>query len=140
MGRIIAIDYGTKRVGIAVTDPLKIIATGLRTVHSKDIINFLKDYFAKESVECVVVGEPKDMSNKASDSAVHVEAFIRQLKKNFPGLKIERMDERFTSKMAFQAMLEGGLKKKDRANKELVDEISATLILQSYLEFIKNKF
>ena len=135
MGRILAIDYGSKRVGIAVTDPLKMIATGLTTVHSKDVISFLKDYINREEVECVVVGEPRRMNNEPSRVAALIDVFIKSLKKNFPGLKIERMDERFTSKMAFQTMIEAGLKKKARQNKELVDEISATIILQSYLEY-----
>jgi putative holliday junction resolvase len=134
MGRIMAIDYGTKRVGIAVTDPLKIIAKGLTTVHSKDVEQFLEDYFKKEDVECLVVGEPKNMNNTPSDSAVHVEIFLKKVRKKFPTLKIERADERFTSKMAFQTMIDSGLKKKDRQNKALVDEISAAIILQSYLE------
>ena len=135
MGRILAIDYGSKRVGIAVTDPLKMIGNGLTTIHSKDVISFLKDYFNKEEVECVVVGEPKRMNNEPSSSAALIDVFIKSLKKNFPGLKIERMDERFTSKMAFQTMISGGVKKKARKNKELIDEISATIILQSYLEY-----
>ena len=135
MGRILAIDYGSKRVGIAVTDPLKMIANGLTTIHSKEVISFLKDYFKREEVECVVVGEPRRMNNEPSRVAALIDIFIKSLKKNFPGLKIERMDERFTSKMAFQVMIEGGLKKKARQNKELVDEISATIILQSYLEY-----
>jgi putative Holliday junction resolvase len=134
MGRIMAIDYGTKRVGIAVTDPSCIIATGLTTVHSKDVIQFLKDYFQKETVDCLVLGDPKKLDNTASESAVHVEIFLKALKKNFPLLKIERIDERFTSKMAFQTMIDSGLKKKARRNKELVDEISATIILQSFME------
>ncbi len=134
MGRIIALDYGRKRVGIAVTDVLKLIANGLTTVHSKDIIQFLKDYMDREDVECIVVGEPRQMNNEASEAAVFINPFIKQLKKKFPGLKIERMDERFTSKIAFQTMLDAGLKKKDRRNKEMVDMISATVILQSYLE------
>lgn len=134
-----AIDYGSKRVGLAVTDPMQIIATGLTTVHSKDLIDFLKKYFEKEAVECIVVGEPKRMNNQASDSARFIEPFVVHLKRTFPQIKLERIDERFTSKMAFQTMIDGGLKKKDRQNKELVDEISATIILQSYLEQIKNK-
>ncbi len=133
-----AIDYGTKRVGIAVTDPLQIIATGLTTVHSKDVIRFLKDYFEKETVDCLVLGEPKQMDNTASESAVFVEGFLKLLKKTFPVLKIERMDERFTSRMAFQTMIDSGLKKKARRNKELVDEISATIILQSFMEKSQN--
>ena len=134
-----AIDYGTKRVGIAVTDPLQIIATGLTTVHSKDVIQFLKDYFAKEVVDCLVLGEPKQMDNTASESARFVEGFLKVLKRTFPTLKIERIDERFTSLMAFQTMIDSGLKKKARRNKELVDEISATIILQSYMEKTQNR-
>lgn len=133
MARLMAIDYGSKRVGIAVTDPLKIIATGLTTVHSKDLIEFLKKYFLKEEVECIVVGEPKKLNNEPSDSARFIEPFVVHLKRTFPTIKIERMDERFTSKMAFQTMIDSGLKKKARQNKELVDEISATLILQSFM-------
>jgi putative Holliday junction resolvase len=128
-----AIDYGSKRVGIAVTDPQQIIATGLTTVHSKDVIDFLKNYVENEEVVCIVVGEPKHMNNEPSDSARFIEPFVLHLKRTFPKVKIERMDERFTSKMAFQTMIDSGLKKKARQNKELVDEISATIILQSYL-------
>jgi putative holliday junction resolvase len=134
MARILAIDYGTKRVGLAVTDPLQIIATGLSTVHSKDVLNYLEVYFKKEQVELVVIGEPKNMDATASDVTQHVEAFIKSLRKKFPELKIERVDERFTSKMAFQVMIDSGLRKKQRQEKALVDEISATIILQSYLE------
>ncbi len=134
MARLLAIDYGTKRCGIAVSDPLQIIATGLTTLHSKDILAFLENYFKKESVETIVVGEPKRMSGEATDATVHVENFVKQLRKKFPGMKIARVDERFTSKMAFQTMIDSGLKKKDRQNKALVDEISATIILQSYME------
>lgn len=133
MGRIMAIDYGQKRVGIAVTDEMKLIANGLTTVHSKDIFIFLKTYFEKEKVECVVVGEPKQMNNEASQSTKFIEPFVKQLKKMFPDLKIDRFDERFTSKMAFQTMIDAGLSKKDRQNKALVDTISATIILQSYM-------
>ena len=134
MGRIMAIDYGSKRVGIAVTDPSQIIANGLTTVHSKDVIQFLKDYMAKEKVDCIVVGEPKQMDNTQSDSSRFIEPFVKHLSRTFPNVKIERVDERFTSKMAFQTMIDSGLKKKDRQNKELVDQVSATIILQSYLE------
>src|ERR1035437_2060733 len=134
MSRIMAIDYGSKRVGIAVTDPLQIIATGLTTVHSKDLIEFLKTYVGKEQVECIEVGEPKRLNNEPSDSARFIEPFVIHLKRTFPTIKVERMDERFTSKMAFQTMIDSGLKKKARQNKELVDEISATIILQSYME------
>lgn len=132
-----AIDYGSKRVGIAVTDPLQIIATGLTTVHSKDLIDFLKNYFLKEPVECIVVGEPKRLNNEPSDSARFINPFVVHLKRTFPSIKVERLDERFTSKMAFQTMIDSGLKKKDRQNKELVDEISATIILQDYMSRIK---
>lgn len=132
-----AIDYGSKRVGIAVTDALQIIATGLATIHSKDVIAFLKDYITKEPVECIVVGEPKRMNNEPSDAARFIEPFVVHLKRTFPSIKIERMDERFTSKMAFQTMIDSGLKKKDRQNKELIDEISATIILQSYMNKVK---
>lgn len=139
MGRILAVDYGTKRVGLAVTDPLQIIATGLVTIHSKDVIAFIKDYIEKEVVDCVVVGEPKTLMNKDSNNARYTNSFVNQLKKALPELKIERYDERFTSYMAHQTMLDGGLKKKDRQNKETVDRISAVIILQGYLEFVKNK-
>jgi putative Holliday junction resolvase len=138
MGRILAIDYGSKRVGIAVTDELKLIATGLTTVHSKDVISFLKDYTAKENVEMFVVGDARNMDNTKSDSARFIEPFVTHLKRQFPNIPVERMDERFTSKMAFQTMIDGGLGKKARQNKSLVDKISATIILQSFME--SNKF
>lgn len=131
-----AIDYGSKRVGLAVTDPLQIIATGLTTVHSKDLITYLESYLKKEQVECIVVGEPKTLQNEASDSARYIEPFVTHLTRKFPQVKIVRMDERFTSALAHQAMLMGGLKKKDRANKETVDMVSATILLQDYLTFI----
>ncbi len=134
MPKILAIDYGQKRVGIAVTDDLQIIASGLTTVHSKDIIAFLEDYLAKNNVECIVVGDPKDLKNNPAESARFIEPFVKHLSRKFPNIKIERVDERFTSKMAFQTMIDSGLKKKARQNKALVDEISATIILQSYLE------
>ena len=135
MARILAIDYGTKRVGVAVTDPLQIIATGLTTVHAKDIISFLKNYLAKESVECFVVGEPKNLNNLPSQMDKHVNHFIKELKKNFPAIPVERMDERYTSKMAYRTMIGSGIKKKERKeNKGLIDEISAVIILQSYME------
>ncbi len=137
MPRILAIDYGSKRVGLAVTDPLQMIASGLTTVHSKDVISYLEEYLKKEVVECIVVGEPKTLMNEASDSARFIEPFVKHLKKKFPNMKIERYDERFTSVMAHQAMLMGGLKKKDRQNKETVDMVSATILLQNYLTFIK---
>jgi len=139
MGRILAIDYGQKRVGIAVTDEFQIIANGLTTVHSKDILSFLKDYISKEKVDCFVVGEPKQMNNLPSESVKFINPFIKQLKKSFPEIPIERVDERFTSKMASQTIIDAGLKKKDRQNKALVDTISATIILQSFME-AKSKF
>ncbi len=137
MGRILAIDYGQKRVGIAVTDELRMIATGLTTVHVKDIWTFLHDYFAKEKVDCVVIGEPKDLMNRPSDSTRFIEPFVKGLTKKFPKIKVKRFDERFTSKMALDTMIAGGLSKSKRQNKSLVDTISATLILQSYMDSIK---
>jgi putative Holliday junction resolvase len=134
MGRIMAIDYGTKRIGIAVTDPNRIISTGLGTVHPKDILTYLKKYFESEKVDCIVVGEPKQMDATDSESAIHANQFVKLLVKNFPSIKIDRYDERFTSKMAQQTLLMSGLKKKDRQNKELVDMTSAVIILQSYME------
>ncbi len=133
MARIMAIDYGSKRVGIAVTDPLQLIASGLTTVHSKDLITYLEAYLKKEQVECIVVGEPKTLQNEASDSARYIDPFVTHLTRKFPQIKIARYDERFTSVLAHQTMLMGGLKKKDRANKDIVDMVSATIILQDYL-------
>lgn len=134
MARVLAIDYGQKRVGVAVTDDLQIIASGLTTVHVKDIITFLEDYLTKYEVETIVVGLAMDLKNQPAQSARFIEPFVKHITKKFPQVKIERMDERFTSKMAFQTMIDGGLKKKARQNKALVDQISATIILQSYLE------
>jgi putative Holliday junction resolvase len=134
MARILAFDYGTKRIGIAVTDPLQIIATGLDTIHPKDIMSFLKKYVELEMVELFVVGEPKQMDGSQSQSEVHIKTFIKQLNKEFPGIPIERMDERFTSKMASASIAQSGLKKSDRENKERIDTVSATIILQSFLE------
>jgi putative Holliday junction resolvase len=133
MGRVLALDYGRKRTGIAVTDELKIIATGLTTLRSKDVLDFIKKYINEEDVDCIVVGEPKDMQNMPSDASRYIEPFVRSLRKKFPQMKIERYDERFTSKMAHQTMIDGGLNKTKRRDKALVDKISATLILQSYL-------
>ncbi len=138
MGRILAIDYGRKRVGIAVTDELKIIAGGLCTLNVQEVIPFLKEYIAREDVECIVVGEPFDMQNRASDASRYIEPFVRHLRKQFPGLAVERMDERFTSQIALQTMRDAGLGKKARQNKALADTISATLILQSYMEKTNN--
>lgn len=133
MSRILAIDFGTKRTGIAVTDELQIIASGLTTVDTKELLSFLKGYINKESVELFLVGEPKQMDNSASESEEYIIKFISKLEKEIPSIPIKRVDERFTSKMAFQTMIDSGLKKNQRKNKALVDEISATLILQSYL-------
>ena len=138
-----AIDYGRKRCGIAVTDPLQIIANSLTTVATKDLLTFILDYVKKENVETIVIGEPKDMQNNPSESSRYIEPFIGQLKKALPEMDIKRHDERFTSKMAFQTMIDAGLGKKQRQNKELVDTISATIILQSYMEseaIKKNRF
>lgn len=134
MGRIVSIDYGRKRTGIAVTDTLQLIANGLTTVPSHEVLSFLKRYVEKESVERIIVGLPKQMNNQPSESMVYIEPFVASLKRSFPAIPVEYVDERFTSKLAHQAMIEGGLKKKDRQNKALVDEISAVIILQSYLE------
>jgi len=134
MARLLAIDFGTKRTGIAITDEMQIIASGLTTVSTKDLISFLKDYFAKEDVELIVIGEPKQKDGTHSDVEVCIKNFILKLVKAFPKLRIERMDERFTSKIALKTMIESGLSKKKRQNKSLVDEISATIILQDYLK------
>lgn len=134
MGRIIAIDYGRKRTGIAVTDPMQIIANGLTTISSVTTIGFLKDYFLKESVDAIVVGHARQMDSSDSESMQYIKPFVKQLSKNFPNMPIHMVDERFTSKIAHQTMIDGGLKKKKRQNKALVDTISATLILQSYME------
>jgi len=131
--RILSIDYGLKRTGLAVTDPLQIIATGLTTVESKQLIPFLKDYFAKEEVELIIIGEPKNWDDTDTHATPLVENIIKQLEKNFPRIPIKRVDERYTSKMAKDAMLEMGLKKMQRRNKKLVDEIAATILLQEYL-------
>ena len=133
MSRIISIDYGAKRTGLAVTDPLQIIATGLTTVESKQLISYLKDYFAREEVELIIIGEPKNWDDTDTHATALVEKIIKQLEKNFPKIPIKKVDERYTSKMAKDAMLEMGLKKMKRRNKKLVDEIAATIMLQEYL-------
>jgi len=133
MARILAIDFGTKRTGLAVTDELQLIASGLTTVETKNLISFLKEYLKKEKVACILVGEPKQMDNTPSESEVFIAKFLEKLDKEIPGLLIKRIDERFTSKIAFQTMIDSGLSKKQRRNKALVDEISATIILQDYL-------
>lgn len=134
MSRIIAFDYGTKRIGIAVTDPLQIIATGLDTIHPKDIVEYLKKYLLTEQVEAFVIGEPKQMDGTPSESAQHVKGFSTILKKNFPHIPQHWIDERFTSKLAHQTIMQSGLKKQDRRNKERVDTIAATIILQYFME------
>ena len=134
MPRLLAFDFGTKRLGIAVTDPLQLFATGLTTIHPKDVIEFLKKYLLTEQVETFVVGEPKQMDGTASQSASQVKGFVTILKKNFPDIPVEMMDERFTSKMASATIAQSGLKKSDRQNKALIDTVSATIILQSYIE------
>ena len=133
MPRILAIDYGFKRTGIAVTDELQIIASGLTTIPSATAIHFLKEYFSKEKVIIVLIGEPKQMNGQPSESTPVIEKFVAHFKIAFPEMKIERVDERFTSKMAFQTMIDSGLSKKQRQNKGLVDEIAATILLQDYL-------
>ena len=137
MARILSIDYGLKRTGIAVTDDFQIIASGLTTISSTDIIPFLKTYFSKENVETVIIGEPKQMNGLPSESTEIIEKFIAQFQTEFPKMKMERVDERFTSKMAFQTMIDSGLKKKQRQNKGLIDEIAATILLQDYLNYKK---
>lgn len=133
MPRILAIDFGLKRTGIAVTDEMQIIASGLTTIPSETVLSFLTDYFQKEKVGKVLIGEPKQMNGEPSESTPIIEAFVEKFKATFPDMKMERVDERFTSKMAFQTMIDSGLKKKQRQNKALIDEISATIMLQDYL-------
>lgn len=134
MGRILAIDFGKKRTGLAVTDVLQIIANGLTTVPTPTLMDFIVDYVKREPVERIVVGLPKQMNNQPSENMVRIEPFVNRLRKLLPQIPVEYVDERFTSVLAHQAMIDGGLKKKDRQRKELVDEISATIILQSYME------
>lgn len=135
MGRILAIDYGKKRTGLAVTDPMQMIASGLTTVATHDLIPFLKKYIPAEGVEKILIGEPKGLDGQATDATALVKECIRIIGKNFPDVPVVKMDERFTSKMAFRTMIDSGLKKKDRQNKALVDEISATILLQEYLQY-----
>lgn len=134
MGRILSIDYGGKRTGLAVTDPLKIIATGLCTVETPKLTAFLKDYFLKEQVELVIIGMPVNWDDSATHATPLVQKFIKEFQKNFPSIPIREVDERFTSKLASQAMLQMGLKKKQRQNKAMIDEIAATIMLQEYLQ------
>ncbi len=133
MGRLLAIDYGSKRTGIAITDELQLIASGLTTVETKDLLTFLKEYISLEQVDLMIIGEPKQKDGTHSLIESEIKSFIELILRDFPNLSIKRMDERFTSKLAFQTMIDSGLKKKKRQNKALVDEISATIILQSYL-------
>lgn len=136
MARIICIDYGLKRTGLAVTDPMQIIASGLTTVESPKLIPFLKDYFSKEVVELILIGEPKNWDDSDTHATPLVEKCIKELLKNFPSIPIKKVDERYTSKMAVQSMVESGMKKKNRRNKALIDEIAATIMLQEYLNRI----
>lgn len=134
MGRILSIDYGNVRVGLAVTDPLKIIATRLTTVSANDIWDFLADYFKREEVELVLVGYPKQLNNEPSEAIRYINPFLKKFQQIYNEMPLKLMDERFTSKMAFQTMIDAGVKKKDRQNKSTIDGVSATIILQSYLE------
>lgn len=134
MSRILAIDYGRKRTGLAVTDPMQIIASGLTTVATHELVDFIQKYVCQEKVERIIIGHPKQMNYEDSENMKNIIPFMNRLKKLLPEIPVELVDERFTSVLAHQAMLAGGLKKKDRQNKALVDEISATIILQSYLE------
>lgn len=137
MSKILAIDYGTKRVGLAVTDDNCIIASGLATVHSSEVVQYLKAYVLKNNISVIVVGEPKNLDNTPSESAEVINNFCKHLTKVFPQIKITRLDERFTSKMAFKTMIDAGLKKKQRQNKGLVDQVSATILLQDYLNQLR---
>lgn len=134
MGRILGIDYGAKRVGLAVTDPLKIIATALTTVETKSVIEYLKKYFATEQVEKILIGYPTDLRGNPTNATPYVEKFIITLNKHFPLIPVEKWDESYTSKMAMQTLVASGVKKKQRRDKKLLDQISATIILQEYLQ------
>lgn len=136
MGKILALDYGAKRTGVAITDESNIIASPLGTIASNELYQYLEQLLAKESISTIVIGDPKDLSNNATDITQAANTISKNIKKRFPQVEIARVDERFTSKMAFQAMLDGGMKKKDRRNKANIDKISAAIILQSYLETI----
>jgi putative Holliday junction resolvase len=138
LGRIIAIDYGRKRTGLAVSDPLRLISNNLKSLPSSEIFDFLADYFSREKVDIIVVGYPRKLNNQPSESVLYIEPFIKKLGKIFPDKEIVLMDERFTSKIAFNSMVEGNLKKKKRRDKGLIDIISANLILQSYLDYRSN--
>lgn len=134
MARLLSIDYGKKRTGIAVSDPLQIIANGLTTVETSRLFEFLSNYLEQEEVSCIVVGLPRQLNNELSENMKRVEPFVNRLRKLYPHIPVDYFDERFTSRMALQTMIDGGVKKKDRQNKALVDEISATIILQGYME------
>lgn len=137
MGRLLAIDYGVKRTGLAVSDPLKIIATGLDTIPTHTLLEYLKGYLKKEIVDCVVVGLPKQMNNEYSENMKNIRPFVKKLQDTFPSLNIQYYDERFTSSIAQKAIIEGGVKKKNRQNKALVDKVSAVIILQDYMESLR---
>lgn len=137
MSRILAIDYGQKRCGLAVSDPLKIIANGLTTVASHELFDFISNYMKVESVDTIVIGLPKQTTGAVSESMKYIQPFANRLKNSFPNMPIVWVDERYTSKMAFQTMIDGGLKKSDRRDKALIDQISATIILQTYMEQIR---
>ena len=139
MGRILAIDYGTKRIGLAVTDPLQIFASPLNTVSPNEFDNFIEGYLKTEEVDAFVIGYPVQMNNQPSESVKYINPFIKKLKKTFPEKNIHLVDERFTSQMAFRTMIDGGVKKKDRLDKSMVDKISASIILQSFLDNRLNK-
>ena len=135
MGKVLGIDFGTKRTGIAITDAMQIIASGLTTVATHTLDDFISNLVQKETVECFVVGDPKNLDGSATDSTVHVNGFLKRLKQKFPTIPVHQIDERFTSKIAKQSILASGVKKKGRQNKALVDEVSATIILQNYLDY-----
>lgn len=139
MGRILALDFGRKRTGVAVTDPLKIVANGLTTIPTHTVVDFIADYLSRENVELLVVGYPFQMNNTPSEAVLYINPVLKQIVKAFPNLPVKQVDERFTSKLAMQAMIDGGMKKKDRQNKATVDTISAAIILQSYLESLSYK-
>ncbi|SHJ67775.1 putative holliday junction resolvase [Tangfeifania diversioriginum] len=140
MGRVLAIDYGKKRVGLAVTDPAQIIANKLTTVATNELWDFLQNYFSKETVDEVIIGYPRQLNNQPSEAVTYINPFIKKFKREYPEMNLELMDERFTSKMAFQTMIDGGVSKKGRRNKAMVDAISATIILQNYMEQKRNSF
>ncbi len=139
MGRIMSIDYGRKRVGIAVSDPLQLIATALTTVHAKDIFTFLDDYLSKEQVDIIVVGYPRQANNQDSEAMQYVKPFFKKLCERYPTINCQLYDERFTSKLALQSMITSGIKKKDRREKENIDKVSATILLQDFMNFLKFK-